>query len=100
VTDIKFHRNPSRGSRADTYKQMERQADMTKILGAFHMCTTALEHWKDNINSSLVKATTNGSVSQFNCHHSATEFYYYSAVKEHKNINCNCWRSLHWGYQP
>ena len=95
MTDIKFNRNPSSGSRADICEQMDRQADVTKVLGAFHKYATALKNGKDNINSSLVKATINSSVSQVKCHHFATELYHYFAVKEHNNINCNCWRSLH-----
>jgi hypothetical protein len=67
---------------------------MTKILGAFHKYATALKNGKDNINSSLVKSTTNSSVSQVKCHHFATELYCCFAVKEHNNINCNCWSAL------
>ena len=66
-----------------------RQADMTKILGAFRKHATALKNGKDNINSSLVKATTNSTVSQIKCHHFATELYYYFVVKEQNNTNCN-----------
>jgi hypothetical protein len=86
-TDNKFNRNPSSRSRADTREQMDRQAYMTKILGACHTYATALKNGKGNINSSLVKATTNSSVSQVKCHHFATELYHYFAVKERNSIN-------------
>lgn len=95
VTDIKSNRNPLSGSHADICEQMDRQSDMTKVLGASHKYATALKNGKDNIKSSLVKATTNSGVSQVKCHHSATELYHYFAVKERSNINCNCWHSLH-----
>jgi hypothetical protein len=50
VTDIKFRRNPFIGSRADTYEQTDRHADMTKILGAFHEDGKALKNGEGNIN--------------------------------------------------
>ena len=46
IADIKFHRNLSSGTRADTCGQMERRTDMTHLIGAFRDYVNTLSNSK------------------------------------------------------
>jgi hypothetical protein len=40
---MKFHENPSSGSRAATCGELDKQTDMTKLKGAFRDCANAAQ---------------------------------------------------------